>query len=98
MWSVDIRASWQDQRLRASHLPEPQCRAPATSPRKEKIPKDASTATCSRGSLWSEAEGQMSATRARLPDQFRVSHFSWGFVILSHLCPSAQAHKWLWVG
>lgn len=37
----------------------PSARAPAASPRKEKIPKDASTATCSRGSLWSEEEGHM---------------------------------------
>lgn len=31
----------------------PSAKAPAASPRKEKIPKDASTAICSRGSLWS---------------------------------------------
>lgn len=35
----------------------PNARAPATSPRREKIPKDASTATCSRGSLWSSGRG-----------------------------------------
>lgn len=37
----------------------PSARAPAASPRKEKIPKDANTATCSRGSLWSEGQGHM---------------------------------------
>lgn len=35
----------------------PSARAPAASPRKEKIPKDANTATCSRGSLWSSGRG-----------------------------------------
>lgn len=37
----------------------PNARAPAANPRQEKIPKDASTAICSRGSLWSEGQGHM---------------------------------------
>lgn len=37
----------------------PSARAPATNPRKEKIPKDARIAICSRGSLWSKREGHM---------------------------------------
>lgn len=43
----------------AATYQSPSARAPAASPRKEKIPKDASTATCSSGSLWSEGEGHM---------------------------------------
>lgn len=51
----------------------PSARAPAASPRKEKIPKDANTATCSRGSLWSEGGGSQATVTVRLPDQ-TLSH------------------------
>ena len=76
----------------------PSARAPATSPRKEKIPKDASTATCSRGSLWSEAEGQMSATRASLPDQTRCPLFPGALSVSPTFAHLLKLTKWLWVG
>lgn len=72
----------------------PSARAPATSPKKENIPKDASIATCSRASLWSEGEGHVPAVRASLPDQTRCPLLSGAFPSSTTFAHLPKLTKW----